>query len=339
MIISWNTTNRCNLFCSHCYREAGQKNPNELSTAEAKKMIEEIARANFKIMIFSGGEPLMRDDIFELIAFAKKNRLRPVLGSNGTLITKETAQKLKDAGLAVAGISLDSVDEKKHDHLRGKNGAWQEAVRGMENCAEVGLPFQIHTTVMNWNADELDALTDFALEKKARGHHLFFLVPTGRATENDFYEKNALKNNFLYEEILKKILQRQKKLREQHLTFELKPTCAPQFMRLAKTMQIDMRFTRGCLAGLSYCIISPKGKVQPCAYLPIEAGDVHETPFDQIWKTSGVFEKLRQQNYSGSCEICGFKNCCGGCRARAFAHSGDMLAQDGFCILSRGDEQ
>ena len=147
MILSWNTTNQCNMFCSHCYREAGEKAQGELTTAEGKKLIEEIKKAGFRIMIFSGGEPLMRPDIFELIAYATKVGLRTVLGTNGTLITAEVAAKLKAAGVMGVGISLDSLDQQKHDTLRAYEGAWQQAVAGMANCRNAGLPFQIHTTI------------------------------------------------------------------------------------------------------------------------------------------------------------------------------------------------
>ena len=181
MIVSWNTTNACNMYCAHCYRDAGCKAEEELSTQEAKTLLEQIARAGFKIMIFSGGEPLTRPDILELVAYATKLGLRSVFGTNGTLITMDMAQKLKAAGAMGMGISLDSLDKTKHDEFRRFAGAWDGAVRGMRNCRAVGLPFQIHTTVMDWNQAELEDMTDFAAELGAVAHHFFFLVPTGRA--------------------------------------------------------------------------------------------------------------------------------------------------------------
>ena len=178
MIVSWNTTNACNMYCAHCYRDAGCKVDEELNTAEAKILLEQIARAGFKIMIFSGGEPLMRPDIFELVSYAASLKLIPVFGTNGTLITRQTAEKLKSAGAKGMGISLDSLDAEKHDKFRNFKNAWLGAVDGMKNCREVGLPFQIHTTVMDWNQHELEALTDFAVEIGAKAHHIFFLIPT-----------------------------------------------------------------------------------------------------------------------------------------------------------------
>lgn len=324
MIVSWNTTNACNLKCAHCYRDAGARAADELTTAEAEKLLAEIARAGFKIMIFSGGEPLLRPDILHLVRFASGLGLRPVFGTNGTLITPSLAAELKNAGTMGMGISLDSLDATKHDRFRGQAGAWEGAVRGMENCLAAVLPFQIHTTVMDWNENELEAITDFAVAKGAVAHHFFFLVPTGRAAT---IEQEALRAE-AYEAALTRIMRKQ-----QSVEIELKPTCAPQFLRIASLMGITTRFRRGCLAGLAYCIISPRGKVQPCAYLNIEAGDVRERPFDEIWQTSEVFQQLRTQAYKGGCGTCKFKSSCGGCRARAaFYHDGDYMAEEPWCL-------
>lgn len=174
MIVSWNTTNACNMYCDHCYRDAGCRAEEELNTAEARTLLEQIAKAGFKIMIFSGGEPLMRPDIVELVAYAKDLGLRPVFGTNGSLLTEDLAAKLKKAGAMGMGISLDSMDRKKQDDFRRYDGAWNQAVQGMRNCKAVGLPFQVHTTVMDWNAHELETLTDFAVREGAVAHHFSF---------------------------------------------------------------------------------------------------------------------------------------------------------------------
>jgi putative heme d1 biosynthesis radical SAM protein NirJ2 len=324
MIISWNTTNACNMYCDHCYRDAGCKADEELSTSEAKTLLDQIAKAGFKIMIFSGGEPLLRADIVELVAHAKSLGLRSVFGTNGTLLTVELAQKLKDAGAMGMGISLDSLDKDKHNTFRKFPNAWEGAVQGMRNCRQVGLPFQIHTTVMDWNQHELEAMTDFAVAEGAVAHHFFFLVPTGRAKT---IEAESLRARD-YEDVLTRIMNKQKEVK-----IELKPTCAPQFMRIAKQMGMDLRFKRGCLAGTSYCIISPRGKVQPCAYLNIPLGDVRETPFDEIWKNNAVLKELRTLQYKGGCGSCEYKVACGGCRARAaYYHEGDYMAEEPWCL-------
>ncbi len=329
MIVSWMTTNQCNLKCSHCYQDAGNKKDAELTTAEGKQLIDQIARAGFKIMIFSGGEPLMRPDIYELVAYAASKGLRPVFGTNGMLITEEVAQKLKDSGAAAMGISLDSLDEAKHNKFRGHPEAYARTVQGMKNCRKVGLPFQIHTTIMDWNKDEVCHIIDFAVEMGAMAQYLFFLIPVGRGV----YIEDTAVEVMEYENLLRTIMEKQKQV-----SIPIKPTCAPQFTRVAKQLgvQLDQRFTRGCLAGLTYCIISPIGKVRPCAYMVEEAGDVHETPFDEIWKNSPLFQQLRTQNYKGACGKCGYKAICGGCRARsAYYHDGDIMQEDSYCAFGK----
>lgn len=324
MIVSWNTTNACNMYCDHCYRDAGCKADEELNTVEAKTLLDQIAKAGFKIMIFSGGEPLMRPDILELVEHAKRLGLRSVFGTNGTLITPKMAVELKKAGAMGMGISLDSLDVHKHDTFRKFPGAWEGAVRGMRNCRAAGLPFQIHTTIMDWNAEEIESITDFAVAEGAVAHHFFFLVPTGRAKT---IEAESLRAR-AYEETLTRIMKKQ-----QQVEIELKPTCAPQFMRIAKQMGMKLRFGRGCLAGTSYCIISPRGQVQPCAYLNLPLGDVRETPFDEIWEKNQVLNELRTLEYKGGCGACEYKFACGGCRARAaYYHKGDYMAEEPWCL-------
>ncbi|MFR7494034.1 MAG: radical SAM protein [Adlercreutzia sp.] len=284
MIVSWMTTNQCNLKCVHCYQDAEEATERELTTDEAKKMIDEIARAGFKIMIFSGGEPLLRPDIYELVAHAASRGLRPVFGSNGTLITDEVACRLKEAGAAAMGISV-SLDAAKHDQFAAFE-AHALTMAGIEACKRAGLPFQLHTTVVDWNRDEVCAITDFAEEIGAQAHYIFFLIPVGRGEYIQETSLEVLENEALLREIMEKSAE---------VSIDVKPTCAPQFTRVAKQLGIDTRFTRGCLAGLTYCVVGSEGIVRPCAYMTEEAGDVRTQPFDEIWKTSPVFERLRTQ--------------------------------------------
>lgn len=326
MLVSWMTTNRCNLRCVHCYQDAEEATDLELTTEEAKKMIGEIAKAGFKVMIFSGGEPLMREDIYELVSYAREQGLRPVFGSNGTLITPEVARRLKESGACAMGISVDSLSAEKHDKFRGLENAWELTRAGIEACKEAGLPFQLHTTVVDWNRDEVCDITDFAVEIGAMAHYIFFLIPVGRGK---FINDTALEvaDN---ERLLRAIMEK-----SAHVPIDVKPTCAPQFTRVAKQLGVDTRFERGCLAGLTYCVIGSEGIVRPCAYMTEEAGDVREQPFDEIWANSPVFERLRTQAYEGACGTCDYKSGCGGCRARAgYYHDGNILAQDDYCAHS-----
>ncbi len=326
MIISWNCTNACNINCVHCYRDAGTAMDQELTTKEAKKLLEEIARAGFKIMIFSGGEPLLRSDIFELVKYAETLGMRPVFGTNGTLITDEVAQKLKNSGMQRVGISIDSLNVEQHDHFRGCSGALDRTLAGIEACKRVGLSFQIHTTVTQSNEHEVLDIIDASVAMGADAVYIFFLVPTGRG-EN--IEDTTLRTAE-YEALLASIIDKQKEV-----DIEIKPTCAPQFMRIAKERGVHMRFTKGCLAGTSYCIIAPNGDVLACPYLPIPCGNVRDMPFDEIWATNPLFLEFREGKLEGACGTCESKNICGGCRARAYYYNdGNYMAEEPWCSLT-----
>ena len=268
----------------------------------------------------------MRKDIFELTEHAVKCGLRPVFGSNGTLLDLKTAIKLKESGAKAIGISLDSIDAAKHDEFRGQQGCWQAAVKGMHNCLEAGLPFQIHTTVMTWNYDEIMQMADFAVKQGAIALHLFFLIPTGRGSAIESQIIGVNESERLIAELLRK---------QQQIPIEIKPTCAPQFTRIAAELELSSRFTRGCLAGTAYCIISPAGIVQPCAYLDMPVGNVREKSFLDIWQNSSELKKLRTLEYSGACGNCEYKKSCGGCRARAFFYRNDYMADDPWCSYNK----
>ncbi|UMZ73208.1 putative heme d1 biosynthesis radical SAM protein NirJ2 [Natranaerofaba carboxydovora] len=322
-LISWNTTRKCHLKCKHCYRDAGEKDNRELNFEEGKKLLDEIKESGFNIIIFSGGEPLLRDDIFDLVRHSKNIGLRPVFGTTGTTITREIARELKEAGALRMGISIDSKGPKLHDEFRQVEGSFDDAIKGMENCKAEGLEFQLNTTVVEQNYDEFEEITDLAVRLGAAAHHVFFLVPTGRAKD---MEEEALRQK-QYEKLLHRILNKQKEV-----DIELKPTCAPQFMRIADAKNMKMRFSRGCLAGLTYCCITPNGDVNPCPYLPVKVGNVLETSFTEIWNNSEMFNELRSEQLKGKCGICDYLEVCSGCRARAYYYSdGDYMAEDPWC--------
>jgi len=325
-LVSWNITRQCNLTCAHCYRDARENpDPEELTTEEGCRLIEEIASVGFRVLILSGGEPLMRADLYHLIEKAREVGLRPVLGTNGTLITPEAARRLREAGLARAGISLDSADADYHNRLRGSPTAWQDAVAGMKACLDAGLPFQVNTTVTQQNEGQLLRITDLACELGAAGHHVFFLVPTGRGRDiaDEMVEARRC------EQLLEALLQKQR-----DIDIEIKPTCAPQFIRIAERLGVATRFQMGCLAGRTYCVVTPNGEVQPCPYLPLGVGRVPVESFASIWQHAPVFRDLREKPLEGICSRCRWGKRCFGCRARAYwATGGNYLAEDPWCAL------
>ncbi len=326
MLISWNTTKRCNLYCKHCYRESGIEEDTslELTTEEGKKLIREIKASGFFLLILSGGEPLLRPDILDFVAQAKQVGLIPAMGTNGTLVTPEMAKALKEAGLRGIAISVDSLDKGYHDDFRGKEGAYDRTQAGIENALAAGLQVQINLTLTENNQDQFEKVVDYYEAKGVHAVHPFFLVPTGRALS---MEAEGLRSQ-AYFSMIRSILEKQKTSK-----IELKPTCAPQFMPMAKMMGVEQRFTRGCLAGTAYCCITPVGDVNICPYLPISVGNVREKPFTDIWRDSDVFARLRDfGNYKGECGSCQDREICGGCRARAYYYQQDYMAEEPWCF-------
>lgn len=325
MLISWNTTKRCNLACRHCYRESGPEvdTQNELNTEEGKTLIRQIKNAGFRLLILSGGEPLMREDIYELVSTARDEGLVPAMGTNGTLLSRDAAQELKDQGLKGIAISVDSLDSAYHDDFRGCCGAFDQTQAGIENALAVGLRVQINMTLTDHNQEAFEEMVTFYEKKGVHAIHPFFLVPTGRALT---MEEEGLREQGYYR-MIEKILQRQKTT-----ALELKPTCAPQFMPMAKELGIAQRFTRGCLAGTAYCCILPQGEVHICPYLPVSAGNIREKGFEEIWANSPVFRQLRDfSQYQGACGACEHQSICGGCRARAYYYKGNYMAEEPWC--------
>ncbi len=355
-VIAWESTRACNLVCKHCRADAQiHPDPEELSTKEVKRLIDQIAAFSKPIFIISGGEPLMRKDIFEVASYATQQGLRVAMSPNGTLIDPCNIQKMKEAGIKRISVSLDGSCAQKHDEIRGVNGAFNEAVRGMNYCLEDNLPFQINTTVMRENQDDLEATLQKVIELGAVAWHVFMLVPTGRGKFDDEITPQQ------YEDILNWVYET-----SQTSPIPIRVTCGPQFMRIVSTNQKVTKselnlvghqkpkshpgghpgmdhMSRGCLAGVGYCFISHRGEVFPCGYLPVLAGNVREQNFQNIYENSDVFVKLRDfNNLEGKCGICPYIRRCGGCRARAYALTGNYLAEEPFCTYEppalRGDQ-
>jgi heme b synthase len=309
----------------------------DLTTEEALAFIEAIAAAYKPILVLSGGEPLMRPDIFDLASFAIEQGLTVALATNGTLISDEIAQKIKAIGIDRVSISLDGAAAETHDNFRKIDGSYERALQGVAHLRAHDVPFQINTTVAKHNVDELPDLYDLAVKIGAVALHLFMLVPVGCGVEiaDEIMlspERQEEVLNWLYD------ISREAKL-------QIKATCAPQYYRIirqrAKAEGITPSFqthgmaavTKGCLAGTGVCFVSHKGEVFPCGYLPLEAGNIRNEAFSEIWERAEVFQKLRNPDLlTGKCGLCEYKKVCGGCRARAFAQVGDFLDEEPYCI-------
>ncbi len=309
-IISWNITLRCPLKCAHCYVDAGNSEPEGvLSTNEAKRVIDQIADAGSPILVLSGGEPLLREDICEIATYGTEKKLRMVMGTSGYYLDEEMALRLKEAGIKAVAISLDSIEPAIHDAFRGVEGAWERAVHAVDACNAAGIPVQINMTVVRPVIGDIESLITYGESKGVKDYHLFFPVRTGRG------EGISLSTPEEYEGIIHEVLTRYRDSR-----LNIRPTCAPQFRRIADDLGIENpQWGRGCLAGITYCRIYATGEVTPCPYIPLSAGNLKRNTFDEIWRESELFLKLRDlDNITGKCGRCTYKIACGGCRARAY---------------------
>jgi MoaA/NifB/PqqE/SkfB family radical SAM enzyme len=283
LVVSYNVTRSCNLKCSHCYINAttDQQLQDELTTEESKRLIDQIAEVSRPLLILSGGEPLLRNDIYELVQYGAQKGLRMGLGSNGTLIDRAAAKKLSEVGIKTVSISLDSHIPAQHDEFRGVLGAWDKAINAIKVLRENDVLVQVNTTLTQENYDQIDAIMTLAEQIGVENYHLFFLVPTGRGAKIEDISPQ------MYEDMITNTFAKTHRHK-----LNVRPSCAPQFMRIAAGMGLDMRqWIRGCVAGQYYCRIYSNGDVTPCPYLPIKLGNVCETSFKKIWANSPQFLK------------------------------------------------
>jgi len=382
-LIFWEVTKGCNLRCIHCRATATELiSPTDLATHAALDIIDQIAAAATPILVLSGGEPLYRSDIFQLARYATDKGLRVALATNGTLVTREVARMIVDAGVRRVSISLDGADAATHDAFRGIPGAFEAAVHGLRNLKSLGMSVQINMTIARHNAHQLPEVLELARHLGADALHTFLLVPVGCGVD---IAAEQMVPPLEYERILNWFY-------DQSLAggIELKATCAPHYFRVARQRRAAERraaqagatrvataaapspseigptemtmpgstgiavgpraaggfvghpgghpsdmnaMTKGCLAGTGVCFISHEGEVYPCGYLPVPAGDLRQQRFSDIWQNSAVFHQLRNnEGLKGKCGCCEFRNVCMGCRARAYAATGDFMDEEPFCV-------
>jgi len=338
-ILAWEVTRSCNLNCVHCRASSRYGHyPLELNNSKAREVLDQIREVGEPIVILTGGEPLLREDIFDLADYGTEKGLRMVMGTNGTLITSEIAKKILESGIKRVSVSIDGAKKETHDSFRQVDGAFDMAIAGISYLKEHNVEFQINTTITKHNMGELERILKLAIDLGAVAHHIFLLVPTGRAKDLVNQELDAQQ----YEDTLHWFYNQHDKV-----PLQLKATCAPQYYRIIrqkehargrnvsfKTHGLDA-VTRGCMAGVSYCFISNEGIVQPCGYLELNSGDLRESTFLNIWENSPIFKDLRDfSKYKGKCGRCEYIHVCGGCRARAYAATGDYLSEEPLCMYN-----
>ncbi len=344
-LIAWEVTRACNLACKHCRAEARQEPfPGELDTQEAKALIDSFPQTGSPIIIFTGGEPLLRTDVFDLAVYAREKGLRCVMAPNGTLINAQNAEAMRESGIERVSISIDGPEAASHNAFRGVPGAFESSMQGIEYLKKAGIPFQINTTVTQNNLARFEEIFSLAQYVGAVAWHIFLLVPTGRAAE--------LQEEIISAQEYERILNWFYDFRRQ-TDMHLKATCAPHYHRVLRQRAREEGIavtqenfgldavSRGCLGGIGFCFISHSGQVQPCGYLELDCGQVRDKPFPEIWADSPQFAALRDSSaYQGKCGICEYHRVCGGCRARALTMNGHYLAEEPLCSYqpSEGSE-
>lgn len=334
-VVAWNLTRRCNLACAHCYIAAGSWHAadGELTTGECLRIVEEILAVNpSPMVILSGGEPLLRDDLETIAAHAADRGATVVVGTNGTRLTDARVGSLKTAGVQGVAVSIDSLDPVYHDRFRHGVGALEQTLAGVE-CVRAGeLDFIVQMTVTRGNRAEIPALAEWAADRGAVSFNVYFLVATGRGA--GMAEMTPAEND----EVLALLAGLEGAYRGRML---VRSKCQPQIMRRVWEADPDsplLGYATRCPCGVQYCRITPEGKVTPCPYLPAVAGDLKSASFGDIWRDSPVFSDLRGGALGGRCGRCEYRAICGGCRARAYAASGDLLAEDPACAYEPGPE-
>jgi heme b synthase len=336
-LVAWEMTRSCNLNCVHC-RAAAERGPypGELDTGKCLEILEQIAQVGQPIVILTGGEPLLREDVFDLAQHGTRLGLRMVMATNGTLVTPEIAERMKSSGIKRVSVSIDGASAEEHDQFRKVPGAFDASLESIDWLKKAGIEFQINTTVTRHNVHQIRDILDLAVKLDAVAHHIFLLVPTGRAKEMVDQEIDAQE----YEKLLRWFYE----MRNQ-VPLHLKATCAPHYYRILRqeahargekvnfdTYGLDA-VTRGCLGGTSFCFISHDGIVQPCGYLELNSGDLKKSSFGEVWRESQIFKRLRDFSaYEGKCGRCEYVKFCGGCRARAYEDTGDYMAEEPLCI-------
>ena len=345
-VVSWNLTYRCNLACEHCYLDAGGKplvedpafaDRSELSTAECFKVVDDIAAfASEAVTILTGGEPLLRRDILEIVRYAHGRGLWVVVGTNGVKITPTLAALLQKEGVRGLSLSLDALDAGRHDRFRRVTGAWRNTVDGAGILAAAGLPFIVQTTVGAHNVDELEAIAAFAHESLgAKVWNVYFLVPTGRGAFVSDISPEA------YDGVLLDLSRIQRAYAGRML---VNAKCAPHYVKTLIEQDPGSPFLKtytggagGCPAGTHYLGIRPNGDVTPCPYLPVFGGNLRRETLADVWANSEPFAAIRRRtSLGGRCGACELNPMRCGCRARAYGAAGDFMAEDPLCTHTPG---
>lgn len=355
-VVFWNLTDRCNLSCTHCYSTSGPKSPtgSELTTAEARAFIDDLATAGIPLVIFTGGEPLVRPDIWELAGYCREKGIKTALSTNGTLITDGVARKIKESGIEYAGISLDGATAATHDRFRNTTGAFDRAVAAFARCREAGVRCGVRVTLTRENQDELGPLVNLARTLGATRFCLYWLVPCGRG--RNAYNRLQLGPDDVTQALTLLYRKAQEIPAEEmeFLTVDAPQDCIHLLQSMERDGSPDLADARellasrngGCSAGDRVANVDPRGNVYPCQFARSKEfliGNIRDRPFSALWddETNPVLGRFRIKPppVEGRCGTCLYLRLCGGgCRVRAYAACGDFTAEDPFCYVLPGKQ-
>ncbi|MGV8175716.1 MAG: radical SAM protein [Methanothrix sp.] len=343
-VVMWNLTKACNLSCQHCYMDASEKAHEEMTLDESVSLVDELADLQIPILIFTGGEPLLSRNFYALAFHAREVGLRTVISTNGTLITPVVARLLAEAKIQYVGVSLDSVDPKKHDIFRGVAGAHARALEGLKNARDAGLKTGLRITLTRDNWQDVPALLNLALQENIPRFCLYHLVPTGRGAgiaDRDVTPEQR-------RSVIRLLAQAAEELKDENI--EILTTDSPMdgafLMEILKddprreNVRKLLTNAGGCSTGVKVANINHRGDVHPCHFMPqVVVGNVRERSFRDIWIDNPSQELLAlrdaKSHLKGACGKCDYLELCGGCRQKAYYYNGDLLAEDPTCILEQ----
>lgn len=339
--VVWDVTYACNLRCKHCYSTAGKRLKDELTTEEAFEAIDKFDRFGVTSIAFSGGEPLVRKDLFELTKYADEKGIYVAVATNGTLITEDMAEKMKDSGIKYVQISLDGLRET-HSSFRGVEGLFDKTVEGIRNCVKKGFFVNVSMVVTRYNYHEVEDVVNLCEELGVDWFMHYNFIPTGRG-------KEILNKEITPEERENLLKMLYTKNKTSGITLL---STAPQFARVATQFEAEIipthfyniegeklknlsEFIGGCGAGRFYIAMRANGDIQPCVFLPLKVGNIRYDDLLDLWVNSKVFQELRNKDIIEGCGDCSYRYICGGCRARAYSYYGDYLKPDPGCIKNK----
>lgn len=342
--IAWETTLRCNFSCIHCRSSSNDDFVDTLPTAKAIQVLDKIGEFCKPVVVLSGGEPLLRPDIFDLASYGTEKGFRMCLATNGSLLDIDTCKSIKKSGIRLVSLSLDGPTADVHDGFRGYPGAFDSVLRAAALLKNESIEFIINSSFTQRNQAQIQATYALAKKLGAKAWYMFMIIPTGRGED--------VKNELISQEDYDEILRWHYQLEQADTDMLLRPTCAPQYYRVyaqeakkegkstkRRTLSFSTGGDKGCVAGQRIALIRHNGDVLPCSYFPVSGGNLFDSSLAKIWE-SKLFKDMRDfKAYKDRCGVCEYSPVCGGCRARAYAYTGDYMEQEPYCsyqpILTR----